>query len=242
MRKHLAVSVLLASVALLGGNAQAADAVADYTHDWTGFYAGVHAGFGNANISGVYDSPDADPGDVFVDDGEGSFDLEPKDFLLGAQLGYNHQIDNFVLGVEADLAWADWSDSLKYGSDDDELSAEMNWLGTIRARAGVTMGELLLFGTAGVAWSDTSFTGNDDYPDTDPGEVGTADFSDMGWAFGGGAEYAITESVSIKADALYIMFDEQIDTADLQSEETKPGDYVELEDMFVARVGINYHF
>jgi outer membrane immunogenic protein len=239
MKNYLAMSALLASVAFLGGNAQAADAVADYAHDWSGFYAGVHAGFGNANLNGNFDG---DPEDQFVDTGEGAFELEPQNFLLGGQVGYNHQLDQFVIGVEGDLAWADWSDSIKYGDEDDEVSAEMNWLGTIRARAGVTVGDLLVFATAGVAWTDMSYTATDDYTGPDPDEIGTVDFSDMGWAFGGGAAYALNEHFSVKADVLFITFNDEIDTSDLVPSDSDDVDFVELENMFVARAGINYNF
>jgi outer membrane immunogenic protein len=101
---------------------------------------------------------------------------------------------------------------------------------------------LLVFATGGVAWSDMSYTATDDYTNPDPDEVGTVDFSDMGWAFGGGAEYAINEHFSVKADVLFITFNDEIDTSEIYDEETNPDDFVELENMFVARAGINYSF
>ncbi len=118
----------------------------------------------------------------------------------------------------------------------------MNWLGTIRDRAVVSMGDLLVFATAGVAWTDMSYTASDEYLDPDPDEIGTVDFSDMGWAFGGGAEYALNEHFSVKADVLFITFNDEIDTSDLVPSDSDDVDFVELENMFVARAGLNYNF
>src|SRR5215218_7063501 len=99
--------ILLASVALLGfaGAASAADlpvraappapiiaAVPVFT--WTGFYVGVNAGYGwNANSGRT----------VFVP-GVGAVDVGGNNdggFVGGAQVGYNYQIGQFVIGAEA---------------------------------------------------------------------------------------------------------------------------------------------
>src|SRR5262245_42519801 len=52
--------------------------------NWTGFYVGAHGGYASESI--------------------GQF--KPKVGFGGAQIGYNYQIDNFVLGLEFDLASA----------------------------------------------------------------------------------------------------------------------------------------
>lgn len=237
MKMNLVGTVAVVTAAVLGGMASAQD-----SHDWTGAYVGVHGGFGSSDILGIYDSPDVDGNEWFVKDGEGKFDMAPRDLVTGAQVGYNWQIGRVVLGGEADLSHADWYQELLYGDDDDQLSVEMDWLATARARAGYSIDNLLIYGTGGVAWTNMRFTGNDDFRRTSRRETGTVDFDKMGLALGAGTEYALNEHFSIKADALLISFDDIVDTAKLQADETKPGDFVELDEIFLARVGINYRF
>lgn len=237
MKKNLIGTVAVFAAAFLGGAASAQDG-----HDWTGAYVGIHGGFGKSDISGVYDSPDARRNDLFVDDGQGYFEMAPKDFVGGAQLGYNWQVGHVVFGGEADLSQADWYQELRYASDDDLLSVEMDWMATARARAGYSFDNLLVYATGGLAWTNMRFTGNDDYRRTSRRETGIVDFDKTGLALGGGTEYAINDHFSVKADALLISFDDIINTARLEADERKPGDFVKLDDMFLARVGINYRF
>ena len=54
---------------------------------WTGFYVGVHAGYGWSEFSA------SDPV-------AGDSTAEAKGWIAGAQLGYNYQIGQFVIGAE----------------------------------------------------------------------------------------------------------------------------------------------
>src|SRR6478735_3468050 len=96
-----------AALAIAASAAQAADlpsraapapiiaAVPIFT--WTGFYVGVNAGYGwNTNNDRVFV-----PGFGFVDSGSNG------GFVGGGQIGYNYQFNQFVVGVEADIQYAD---------------------------------------------------------------------------------------------------------------------------------------
>src|ERR1700736_6493275 len=95
--KRLALGLLLASIA---GAASAADLSAPpaYTKapaispvtNWSGFYIGAMGGYASEATS--------DP-------------LPIKGGFAGGTLGYNWQFGTFVLGLEADGAWADISAS-----------------------------------------------------------------------------------------------------------------------------------
>lgn len=221
---------------------QAADmSMEPIAFDWSGFYVGAHAGYGEANIKGMYDINDFDPGDIFAENGEGTFDLNLDGFVGGLQAGYNWQSGNFVFGVEGDVTFVDWSDSIYYEPDDDRVSAKTNFVGTLRGRAGFAMDNLLIFGTAGVALTDTKYTGNDDVDDTDPDEIGSLKFKDIGVVVGGGAEFAPNENWSIKAEALYFVFNDDRDASNLNAD-AEVGDYAELDDAFMVRLGVNFHF
>jgi outer membrane immunogenic protein len=228
---------LLVSTAL-GGMAAAADVEAPYQHDWTGLYVGGHIGYGEIDLNGEFDNTEADPGETF-EDGAGSFDLDDNGLIGGAQIGYNVQIDSLVLGVEADLSFVDWKDKVA-NADDERVSFDTDYLFTFRARAGFAIDNILLFATAGAAWTDTTYEANRDVDDTDPGEEGDVDLDDVGLAVGGGAEYAFDEDWSIKAEALYVMFNDKENTATLTNG-SEIGDFIELDDLFVVRVGVNFH-
>ena len=81
----LVVAALSATTVLCGG-ALAADPV-EYAHDWSGFYIGAHAGYGEADVSGAYDFNDFNPGDTFPDNGQGPFDLNLDGFEVWTEWG-----------------------------------------------------------------------------------------------------------------------------------------------------------
>ena len=92
---------LLASaggLAAASGGAQAADLpvkaamAAPVAANWTGFYAGLHAG-------GAWQTMN-----VTNPDGIRVFEPSASSFLGGGQIGYNWQHGNFVYGVEADIS------------------------------------------------------------------------------------------------------------------------------------------
>ena len=64
--------------------------------------------------------------------------------------------------------------------------------------------------------------------------------TDIGLAVGGGAEFALNERWSIKADALYLIFDDKEKTENLNND-FEVGDFIELEDLFMIRLGVNFH-
>ena len=113
-------NILLSSVAVMGltAGALAADlpsrrAPAPYVavpvFTWTGFYAGVNAGYGfdvgratqgPFPLGGNVGTNPALPAGTIVTPGtRGGRD----GFVGGGQVGYNYQFGNFVLGVEADI-------------------------------------------------------------------------------------------------------------------------------------------
>ncbi|WP_243371184.1 outer membrane protein [Microvirga solisilvae] len=183
--------ILLASVALLGfaGVASAADLPARVAPQapiiaaapiftWTGFYAGVNAGFAfnGSDDDGIVFGTDTIFGDS---DDDGSF-------VGGGQIGYNYQMGSFVLGVEGDLQWADFG-STTYVFPTGTVTVDSDdWFGTVRARAGVAFDRALIYATGGWAFTDNR----------------------NGWVVGGGLEYAFTNNLSAKVEGLYVNLDE----------------------------------
>jgi len=207
---------LLAGAAMLfvSGAAHAADVIeAVPVADWTGFYLGVHGGFGG----GTFDYPmnlttaDLDPefeGPFDNLDYDFGADITSSGFFGGLQAGWNWQMDSLVLGVEGDIALSDITGELEIYSDTADASisggSTVDWFGTARLRAGFLLTpELLLYGTGGLAWGSVT-SGYD----IDLNEIGQFDDdtseSQMGWTIGAGFEYQVTENISLKTEYLYV--------------------------------------
>ena len=187
----------------MGAPVFAADMVdVDTAFDWSGFYIGLNGGyaFGGDDRVGVGLTPG---GPSFADVG----DVDMSGIFGGGQIGWNWQIDSFVLGVEGDLQIADidgeFSTSDAGTGNDYEGSSEVGFFGTARLRAGWAIDHLLLYGTGGLAYVDMDYDVDfeNDFGDT-------ASMSDddgiWGYALGGGAEFAFNEAMSVKAEYLYI--------------------------------------
>lgn len=201
--------------------------------DWTGFYAGVHAGYGWTELR-------SEPTDAYGG-------LEPGGFFGGGQAGYNHQFSNkLVLGIEADVSFTSQKDSVG-ASFGDPLSAQVEFghrasidsFGTVRGRIGYAAGRLLPYVTGGLAWANaemdyqqTVTVGGVVIPEASGGASDKQTFS--GWTVGGGLEYAITDQITAKAEYLYADFGSR--AFDLGT--PNPADLA----MQTVRLGLNYSF
>ena len=155
--------------------------------EWTGFYAGLFGGYvsGNAEtMVGVI------PDDIIFSGG-----------LVGAAVGFNYQLDdNFVLGLEGDIAWSNaegsavCADNVMFA-----CAGNLEWLSTVRARAGVTFDNALLYATAGVAVAGATATV------IPPPLNASGEFSDtyVGWTAGFGGEVQLTDNISARLEYAY---------------------------------------
>jgi outer membrane immunogenic protein len=109
----------------------------------------------------------------------------------GAHVGYNFQTQRIVGGVEGDVTFgAIRSGSLGSGE------FNQNLMSSLRVKGGYAFGNMLAYGTIGSAWSTTDYS----YVGGSSGETV------KGLVFGGGAEYAITRNVSLRAELLRYNF------------------------------------
>jgi outer membrane immunogenic protein len=127
--------------------------------NWSGFYIGGNAG--GAFVSSGQITELAPGPEQLAYNGTG--DLMPLgtqgSFLGGLQLGYNYQINQFVLGMEADIDWLRYNVSapeqtaagvISTGGDTIG-SKKMDWLSTIRGRLGYAQDMTVLCFTSRVA-------------------------------------------------------------------------------------------
>lgn len=157
-----------------------APVVAPLLFDWSGFYLGVNAGW-------AWSRSEFDFG------GAGNTGFNGDGWLAGGTLGYNYQAGQAVLGLEADLAWADIKGSAACAAGTCETTNK--WLGTVRGRLGYAADRFMPYITGGLAYGKVEAS----VPGT-----GSASETRYGWTVGAGAEYALTRNWSAKAEYLYV--------------------------------------
>ncbi|WP_055045642.1 outer membrane protein [Devosia sp. A16] len=192
------------------------------SYDWSGFYIGLNAGVGLlSHTTTEYEGNIWDYGD-FSASGFGA--------SVGATIGANAQFGAGVVGVEADINWSGLSTSSSWDGGDIENNVDWNWYGTLRARAGLAVDQALIYATAGAAFVDTSYYYGyvDDFASFDGIQVGLT--------AGVGAEYALSDNMSVKAEYLYI----GLPTETVLDDSDTPIDFTSS--AHVVRAGLNWSF
>jgi outer membrane immunogenic protein len=205
------VSASVAAIAadLPNGNAGPGLMRGDSAYNWSGIYAGASVGRVGYNLSAEF----ADP--VF-----GS--SQAKGFLGGVQAGFNKQSGGFVVGMEVDLSLSNGradnrrTVSGKYDyltmSGSGNLESGLANLGTVRARVGYAMDNILFYGTAGYAFGrqrlemSGPITGTFNGTTVTASQAGTTSNTMSGWAVGAGVEYAFAKGISLKAEYMRVHF------------------------------------
>ncbi|QGM47559.1 outer membrane beta-barrel protein [Methylocystis heyeri] len=182
--------ITILTIALAGGQAAAADlpsrkSMPEYVPPppiWSGFYAGLNAGYGWGGTNGVptaafplVDNIAADPwwrtplGFAAIAN-SGVASVNQSGFVGGGQIGYNYQWSpSFVVGLEADLQGSairgaggragivrfgpDASGAFETAAGSGAVAAGVDWLGTVRGRVGyLVTPTLLAYATGGLAY------------------------------------------------------------------------------------------
>jgi outer membrane immunogenic protein len=249
---------LIASVIApaIGGSALAADMAVEpiyqsygvpvpVAYNWTGFYIGVNAGghfarddisttslpiFGNAPAATAFDA-------VFPTK------LSPTGGTAGMQMGYNWQIGRMLLGLEVDGNWVGGSASRTLTPlpppfnpiDFVTNTSKSQFLTTVRPRWGVALDRWIIYVTGGLAFE--TFITSDIFSFA----TGFAEFDKRntrtGETVGGGVEYAILDSWTLKLEYLYLNFGSY--------DVTGPTATITVHHQIVdnvARIGLNYRF
>ena len=164
---------------------------------WTGPYAGLNLGYQWGTVS--------------------NSSTDPSGLVGGGQFGYNWQHEQFVFGGEADLQLS--------GADDTFAPYKFSnpWFGTLRARIGYALNNILFFATGGLAYGDVT------------GELNalTETKTEVGWTVGAGMEIGFTPNWSAKVEYLYM------DLAERAYSITGVNNGFASS---MLRFGVNYHF
>lgn len=140
---------------------------------WSGAYIGIHGGYS----WGTFDSVQLASPAL----------LDPSGGIFGIQSGYNwHLSRNWVIGIESDASWGSVTDANAAGNVD------IDAMGTVRARLGYAINNVLVYGTGGFAWAHA-----------DSFNAGAALVYDrylFGWTVGAGVEWAIASKWTAKVE------------------------------------------
>jgi outer membrane immunogenic protein len=185
----ISLATMVASMALAGGTAAAADLsvapiykapplVAAPAYNWSGFYLGANGG-GAWGTSGW--------------DSAGSFNLSGG--VAGGTLGANWQVGQIVLGAEGDADWSSLKGSTTSAGCPAGCSTSNDWLSTVRGRVGYAFDRVMPYVTGGLAVGDIKAS--------TPGFAGVSQ-TNAGWTAGGGLEVALTNNWTAKAEYLHV--------------------------------------
>lgn len=233
---------------------------------WTGFYLGGTLNFSAGSfatktatsLTGAYY---IDSGAVSAVNGAGVQTIEPfTAATAGLTAGYNWQVGSAVLGVEADIQEMQLSRGVLVGpvgygefahpGFTIGLAPSANWLATIRPRIGWATDDFLFYGTAGAAVTriNAQFAFADDFGSMESAILST---TRIGFAVGGGAEVALWDNWTAKAEYLYVHFSPvSIVSSNLLVATATPATAVPDQPFThsvdlsanLVRLGLNYHF
>lgn len=221
----------VSALALAASLGAAAPASAAEPVNWTGFYGGLHLGYGDAQLDGHF-SPSELPGVPFDEDMSGP--------VGGVQGGYNFQRGDFVFGIEADFSLTNFGKSVADHTDDGSelaLVDHEDMMTSVRARLGFAAGQGLVYATGGAAWQEFTLLKN--VEDPEDSSAGFFKEDDIGGVVGAGAEFRVAPNVSLGVESLYYIFDE----IDLPPDYIGSGNGVNVEmDPWVTRARLTFHF
>jgi outer membrane immunogenic protein len=164
--------------------------------------------------------------------------------VVGGQVGYNWTRCNTLVGVEIDGDWSGARVTTQYFPNaippvNVNISSRFDGLVTGRVRAGVALDNLLVYVTGGVAGGHFRTTWTNIAPAV-PLFL-QADISEWAWGFaaGFGVEWAWTDRLSVRGEALYLDFLDRERTALFPPLVPPTANFTHSDSMWLARVGIN---
>jgi outer membrane immunogenic protein len=161
-------------------------------YNWTGIYAGANLGWGFAN------NTDTGVLRLFVAPLTTTSTGTANGAVAGGQIGFNYQINAVVLGIEGDFDWSGLSSTAAVPLVSE--TSKLQWIGTVRGRAGFALDRVLLYGTGGVAFIGLS----DNINVTGFGNIFSAAQTNVGWTVGAGVEGALTQNLTVRAEYLFV--------------------------------------
>jgi outer membrane immunogenic protein len=238
-------------------------------YSWTGWYAGVNAGYswGKSDTDVAFATY---PGGVPIVPPAGSItsaNTKLNGAIAGIQGGYNWQNGQWVAGIEGDIQWSGQKGSSDFlcaatgaggpcipaatfrpgGAAGSVLSLDqkLEWFGTLRGRVGITPAPTwLLYVTGGLAVGGIKTDGTLSGFNGNGAAIlatGSSTTTKAGWTVGAGLEGVISGKWTGKIEYLYV------DYGNVNGTFVNPGAGIQASFSShitdnVVRAGLNYHF
>lgn len=199
---------------------------------WTGFYIGIHGGYGWGDNSFLE-----------LDESDPAYHFHPDGFVGGGQAGFNLQLWFLVLGVEGTFAGTDLGDSdlIDPNGEPSHGHVDTDWIGTIGGRLGVTFwkNRVLLFAKGGAAFTNFDYhTG-----EVDGNERFHADEDRTVPLLGFGLEYALTCHWSVKLEYNHLFIDsEHVTGIETEGSRRDERTFRADPDLDTFQAGLNFRF
>lgn len=241
----LAAAVLLGGASCLLAGPQPLDAkdskvvqqpVVEPLCNWTGFYIGIHGGYGWGEHSLVE-----------LDEDDPAFHFEEEGFFGGGQVGFNLQLGSFfVIGVEGEFAGADIDAGAIIDSDNEITNGHIknDWTGTGAGRVGLSFckNRLLAYAKGGVAFAHFEYNTISE----EDAETWNADHTRIAPLVGFGLEYAFTCHWSVKVEYKHLFLEDE-DVVGLETDPTEEPSTAERTfhidgDQDLIEAGVNFRF
>lgn len=225
------------------------------TFTWSGVYAGVNAGYGfSSNRTTTFcTAPAGGIGGAGCAIAPG-LNTDSDGFVGGGQLGYNLQIGSFVAGFETDIQYTDIGRNRSFNGAIGfvgtpvtvpgvfSVSDRLDYLGTVRGRIGFAMDRVLVYGTGGFAYGGVRLNQSLSFPGAGTAFVSGRSDTETGYAAGGGLEYAFTDNLTVKGEALYYDLGQRtLRAGSVPATGFVQSTRFETEGV-IARAGLNYKF
>lgn len=229
LKKLFVASAVLAAVVTRGFAADLpvrtytkAPAMVEPAVNWSGFYLGGDIGGVSQTGGSVSNFFQNDGNPIFANNFQ-TQSISSSSVTGGVHAGYNWQLaPSFVLGLEGDWMAMHAASGFCRQTDSESLACSDNgrgfltmntntdWLSTVRGRVGWTAGNLMLYGTGGVAFADikTSFTANcanDGCATSSATNTTSASSSTIrtGWVVGAGIEWMFSPAWMLRVEYLH---------------------------------------
>lgn len=166
----------------------------------SGFYLGVHAGYGTGSKDwqGI-----ANPIPVPPLTSANLADHSAAGLLAGATAGVSFETGGFVLGLEGEISWADLDDSspsTAFGNSTN--TTEVNWTGSLTAQVGFNPGGLHPYLEAGIGFARDRYTVADG-DGVAPNRSGSVSDTRTGVVLGAGVAFPIGGGWSARGEYNY---------------------------------------
>ena len=232
------------------------------SENWTGFYLGVNGGYSWDHAKASLSAANGAQWNYYTDQTQipavnalGSADFNGSTGIVGGKIGYNQQLGNYVIGLEADYSHLGLSRSrAATGSIEAPWYATFNetassdWLFTVRPRLGVAYDRFFPYVTGGLAVGNVRFGYSEHELAPGGASYGNASASrsdtKAGWTVGGGINYALTSNWIVNAEYLHADLG-TIDVSGTVTSENPATATHNFSTSFVydtVRGGINYKF